>query len=393
MNARETIWIVARREMTERLRQKSFLASTGVTVLIVLLAATLPTLLGGDGLKTYTVAAADAAGAPVLAAAQRVAKQFDAKVEVKRFPDVAAARRAVADEDLDALLTPRSIESLQELDRDLLQILQGAARRVASERALSQEGVEGAAAVRALDPPPLAVRTQEEVDPNKDARSGFAFAAVLLLYGQLLTFCFWVASGVVEEKASRVVEVLLAAIRPLHLLAGKIVGLGILGFAQLLAIAAIGLGAAAAVGSIDLDGDLVFAAALTLVWFVLGYAFYSCAFACAGAIVPRQEELQSSMTPLTTVILVSFFVAFAVLQNPDGMLATVSSFIPTTAPMIMPPRIALGEAPAWQVIAAIAVTAASAAALVPLAARIYSGAILRTGSSVKLRDAWRSARA
>ncbi|MBA2516770.1 MAG: ABC transporter permease [Solirubrobacterales bacterium] len=393
MNARETIWIVARREMTERLRQKSFLASTGVTVLIVLLVATLPTLLGGDGLKTYTVAAADAAGAPVLAAAQRVAKQFDAKVEVKRFPDVAAARRAVADEDLDALLTPRSIESLQELDRDLLQILQGAARRVASERALSQEGVEGAAAVRALDPPPLAVRTQEEVDPNKDARSGFAFAAVLLLYGQLLTFCFWVASGVVEEKASRVVEVLLAAIRPLHLLAGKIVGLGILGFAQLLAIAAIGLGAAAAVGSIDLDGDLVFAAALTLVWFVLGYAFYSCAFACAGAIVPRQEELQSSMTPLTTVILVSFFVAFAVLQNPDGMLATVSSFIPTTAPMIMPPRIALGEAPAWQVIAAIAVTAASAAALVPLAARIYSGAILRTGSSVKLRDAWRSARA
>jgi ABC-2 type transport system permease protein len=393
MNARETIWIVARREMTERLRQKSFLASTGVTVLIVLLVATLPTLLGGDGLKTYTVAAADAAGAPVLAAAQRVAKQFDAKVEVKRFPDVAAARRAVADEDLDSLLTPRSIESLQELDRDLLQILQGAARRVASERALSQEGVEGAAAVRALDPPPLAVRTQEEVDPNKDARSGFAFAAVLLLYGQLLTFGFWVASGVVEEKASRVVEVLLAAIRPSHLLAGKIVGLGILGLAQLLAIAAIGLGAAAAVGSIDLDGDLVFAAALTLVWFVLGYAFYSCAFACAGAIVPRQEELQSSMTPLTTVILVSFFVAFAVLQNPDGMLATVSSFIPTTAPMIMPPRIALGEAPAWQVIAAIAVTAASAAALVPLAARIYSGAILRTGSSVKLRDAWRSARA
>ena len=126
---------------------------------------------------------------------------------------------------------------------------------------------------------------------------------------------------------------------------------------------------------------------------MLGFAFYSCAFACAGAIVPRQEELQSSTTPLTTVILVSFFVAFAVLQNPDGTLATVSSFIPTTAPMTMPPRIALGEAPAWQVVAAIVVTAGSAAALVPLAARIYSGAILRTGSSVKLRDAWRSARA
>jgi len=215
---------------------------------------------------------------------------------------------------------------------------------------------------------------------------------VLLLYGQLLTFGFWVASGVVEEKASRVVEVLLAAIRPSHLLAGKIVGLGILGFAQLLVIAAIGLGAATAAGSIDLDSDLLSAAGLTLLWFVLGYAFYSCAFACAGAIVPRQEELQSSMTPLTTIILVSFFVAFAVLQNPDGTLATVSSFIPTTAPMTMPPRIALGEAPAWQIAVAILVTAASAAALIPLAARVYSGAILRTGSSVKLREAWSAAR-
>jgi ABC-2 type transport system permease protein len=189
-----------------------------------------------------------------------------------------------------------------------------------------------------------------------------------------------------------VVEVVLATIRPGHLLAGKIIGLGILGLAQLLAIAVLGVGAAHLSGSIDVDRDILAAAGLALVWFVLGYAFYSCAFACAGAIVPRQEELQSSTTPLTMVILISFFVAFAVIQNPDGTLATVSSFIPTTAPMTMPPRIALGEAPTWQIVVAIAVTAASAAALVPLAARIYAGAVLRTGSAVKLRDAWRAAR-
>ena len=77
---------------------------------------------------------------------------------------------------------------------------------------------------------------------------------------------------------------------------------------------------------------------------MLGYAFYAGLFACAGALVPRQEELQSSMTPLTMLILISFFVSFAVLDNPDGTLAHVTSFIPFSAPMTMPPRIALGEA-------------------------------------------------
>jgi ABC-2 type transport system permease protein len=135
------------------------------------------------------------------------------------------------------------------------------------------------------------------------------------------------------------------------------------------------------------------AAALALVWFVVGYAFYACLFACAGALVPRQEELQSVTTPLTFLLLISFFISFAVLDNPDGTLAHVTAFIPMTAPIAMPARIALGEAPAGEVVAALVITLAAAAALIPLAGRIYSGAVLRTGQTVKLRDAWQSARA
>ena len=118
--------------------------------------------------------------------------------------------------------------------------------------------------------------------------------------------------------------------------------------------------------------------------------FYAGLFACAGALVPRQEELQSSMTPLTMLILISFFISFAVLDNPDGTLARVTSFIPFSAPMTMPPRIALGEASAVEIVTAFAITSAAVAALIPVAGRIYSGAVLRTGSSVKLRDAWRA---
>ena len=87
---------------------------------------------------------------------------------------------------------------------------------------------------------------------------------------------------------------------------------------------AVGLAAAAASGALDVSGDVIGAAALAVGWFVLGYAFYSGLFACAGALVPRQEELQASMTPLTMLILISFFCSFAVLDNPDGTLAHVT---------------------------------------------------------------------
>jgi hypothetical protein len=112
-------------------------------------------------------------------------------------------------------------------------------------------------------------------------------------------------------------------LRPRHLLAGKILGLGLLGLGQLLLIAVAGLGLAAAAGSPDVDGDVIVAAALALAWFVVGYVFYAA--------------------------------AFGVLEDPDGTLATVVSFIPPIAPMTMPPRIALGEASALEVAGALAI--------------------------------------
>ena len=145
-------------------------------------------------------------------------------------------------------------------------------------------------------------------------------------------------------------------------------------------------------GAVDVDGALVGAVALSVFWFVLGYAFYSAAFAVAGALVPRQEELQSSTTPLTMLILISLFLGFAVNANPEGTLAHVCAFIPTTAPVTMPGRIILGAAPAWEIAASIAVMVASTLALIPLAGRIYAAVVLRTGSAVKLREALRLAR-
>jgi ABC-2 type transport system permease protein len=388
----QAVKLVARRELVERVREPSFMIGTGITLLIVALAVIVPNLLGLGGPSTYTVATVDERSAEVAEAAKQTAKPFDAEIEAEPMSEQ-EAQAALDAEEVDAVLAQGEIRALEEPDEELVNALQAANAQVETLAGLTSAGLSADQARQALSPPPLRVATAEPVDEQKDSLQAVAFFAILLLYGQLLTYGYWVASGVVEEKASRVVEVLLAAIRPRELLAGKVIGLGLLGLAQLLVIAALGLVIAAATGSLEVDSDVVAAVGLSLLWFVLGYAFYACAFACAGALVPRVEELQSSITPLSVIILVSLFIAFGVNSDPSSTLATVTSFIPFTAPMTLPPRILVGEASTIEIVGGAVITLASAAALIPLAARVYEGAVMRTGSAVKLRDAWRAARA
>jgi ABC-2 type transport system permease protein len=388
----QAIALVARREVTQRIREKSFAISTMVSIVIIVVVAVLPKALGLGGKDTFTVGVIDTQGAAVAQVAARGADAFDAKIEVKRIAP-ADVSGALSDGDVDAVLSANGIRSQEKPEDSLVNALQVANRQVRAQEALQHARLSPDQVQSALSPPPLRVTTVETVDPDRDRRGGLAFFAAILLYGQLIGYGFYVAMGVVEEKSSRVVEVLLSAIRARHLLAGKVIGLGLLGLGQLLTVVVVGLLAATAVGAVEIDADVVTAAALALVWFVIGYAFYACLFACAGALVPRQEELQSVTTPLTLILLISFFVSFAVVDDPDGTLAHVTAFIPFTAPICMPALIALGEASAGEVVAALVITLGCAAALIPLAGRIYSGAVLRTGSTVKLRDAWQAARA
>jgi ABC-2 type transport system permease protein len=355
------VWLVARRELTERVRERSFLFSTGITLVIVALVVILPTVLGVGGDSKYTVAAGDARSAAVLRIAERIDSRFDAKLTIAPHADIT--------------LRDGVIHAQDEPADKLQNVLQTANQQLGARPA-----------------PALRLQTEKAVDPQRDKKAGLAFITIFILYGQLLTYGFWVASGVVEEKSSRVIEVLLSAIRPRELLAGKVVGLGLLGLAQLLGVAAFGLVAGAATGAIDVSGEVVGSVALAILWFVLGYAFYASAFAVAGALVPRLEELQTTTTPLTMTIVVSLLVGFAVNDSPDGTLAHITAFIPMTSPITMPSRIVLGEAPAWEIAGAIAVIVGCTIALIPLAGRIYAATVLRTGSAVKLREALRLAR-
>ncbi len=187
--------------------------------------------------------------------------------------------------------------------------------------------------VSALDPP----------EEDKTERSGLASIGAVILLSQVFGYGYWLATGVVEEKSSRVVEILLAKVRPAQLLAGKVIEIGVLALIELVVLVAVGLTVAVVRGSIELPSGTAEIIALVVVWFLLGYAFYSSAFAVSGALVSLVEELQSSTAPMSMILFASFFVGIASTNNPDSTLATVASYLPTSAPLAMPQRAILGE--------------------------------------------------
>ena len=378
--------VVARREFSERIRTRAFQISIATTLVIIGAVAVLAGVLGDNGPETYKVGAQGPEAVAIAAAAKASAPGFDADVEVRRFNSPAQARAAVSDESVDAAVAGGVILTRDDPPDELEQLLQGAARQVRAGEALRSEGVSGSEARRVLDPPPLRTRALE--GGADDGDEGVAFAASLLLYLQLIVYGLAVASGVVEEKSSRVVEVLLASIPPRSLLAGKIAGIGLLGLLQLLLTAVVGLGLASASGAIDLDAADAGVLAVVLVWFLLGYLLWACLYAMAGAIVSRQEDLQSSTTVLTLVLVVSYLVAFPALDDPESTIAVVASLVPLSSPIIMPVRVTVDAASTVEIVASLGLLVVGIALLVPLGARIYENAVLRMGKPLKLREAW-----
>ena len=395
MNPRETDrgtwWLVAQRDFWFRLRDKGFLISTGIT-LAVFTVFILIRAYGGGGTPTFDLGLLGDGSTHLGPLVVSSADAQHVKVRTTAVTDRTAAEAGLKDGSLDAVLVDGSrLLVQQDAPSPLEAAIQAAVVADALQSALVAHHVPHDEIANILDPTPVSVSSIEPQDPNRDTNSTVAFVAVLLLYGQLFGYGVWVATGVIEEKASRVVEILLSTIRPRQLLAGKILGIGTLGLLQLLCISTYGIVLASATGALSFPAHAIGTAALAIGWFILGFGFYASLFAVAGALVARMEELQNAIVPLNLVILASFFVSIGSVNDPGSTLARVASIVPFSSALAMPVRISLGSASALEIVAALVVLVGSIALLIPLAGRVYSGAVLRTGSRVKLRDAWRAA--
>jgi ABC-2 type transport system permease protein len=170
-------------------------------------------------------------------------------------------------------------------------------------------------------------------------------------------------------------------------LAGKVIGIGVIGLVQLVGFVIVGLVAANAAGTVDLPPDIVPVAAQVIGWFILGFAFYSCLFAVGGALASRVEELQSTTMPLSLLAMGSFFAAITASGAPGGTLARVTTYLPFSAPLVLPIRIAAGAVGRGEVAAGVAIVLVSIVAAVALAGRVYSRGALHTRGPLKLRNA------
>src|SRR5699024_8224786 len=186
---------------------------------------------------------------------------------------------------------------------------------------------------------------------------------------------------------SRVVELLLSTVRPLQLLWGKIIGIGLAGLAQLAAYAVVGVVTGLATGVLTLTGTALGVLAMTLGWFVLGFTLFAALYAAAGSMVSRQEDVNSTTMPLTMLVIAMFVAAMFVIDDPDGTAARVLGWIPPTSTTVMPLRVAAGVADPVQIGGSIAVMAAAIVAVTALAARIYQRSVLRVGRPVSWREA------
>ena len=389
MSEPRSLWpIVARREFVERVRDRGFQVSTMITLLLLVGIVVISALFNRP---TRFDLAVVGEGSDVIARdVALAATALDIGIDIHRFADEAQARRAVDAGDADAAVVDgqRIIVKAQS-PAQLVGLIQAASLRDRSKQALVAGGLSEEQVDQALRQAPLPVDALQPVNAKHREAASVAFVGVLILYGQLFAYGYWVASGVVEEKSSRVVEVLLATVRPSHLLRGKIFGIGLLGLAQLLLIGVVGFVTAKAVGTLDFPSEAIATLGLVLAWFVLGFFFYASLFAVAGSIVSRQEDLQTTMTPLTIVIVASFFIGISATSNPDSTLAVVASLLPFSSPLVMPTRIALGDAAMWEIVASIVISVGATAALIPIATTIYSRALLRSGR-VRIRQVLRS---
>ena len=210
---------------------------------------------------------------------------------------------------------------------------------------------------------------------------------LVLLFFMLTQYNTWILIGVMQEKSSRVVEVLLATVRPIQLLGGKVLGIGLVALGQATLIVGFALVVGAAVGSDLLHGTAPLVLACQLLWLVLGYAFYCWVYAAAGSTAERQDQVQTLALPLSIPILVGYIFSITVASsgNPD-LFFKILAYLPPTAPFCMPVLVGLSQVTWWEFVASVLITIAGTVGMAIFAARIYRRAVLRTGARVSVRE-------
>ena len=346
--------IVAQREIMTKLRSKSYIIST-IILLALVFAGVIFSAIGPEMFDDDTTVATTGSVASTLQSMDGLA--------VETLSSADAVRQAVLDGTVDAGVVPGDgpsgllVLADREAPSSLMQMLS-----VAPELQL-------------LDP--------NAPDPMLTYFIGFAFGIVFFM--SAMTFGQTIAQSVVEEKQSRIVEIMLATVSARSILAGKVVGNSVLAFAQIVLIAAIVLLGGAVTGSqLLLDG-----LGMPIVWFVVlftvGFVMLAALYAAAAALVSRAEDLATATSPIMMLVMIPYFLVIFFNNNPLAL--QIMSYVPFSAPVAVPMRVYLQTQEWWEPYLSLAILVAFTVLVIGFAARVYERSLLKTGAMVKWRDA------
>lgn len=395
---RGDVALVAAREVRERTRGRMFRIGTLLILLAVAAAIVIPTLRHGSNSSDQRVGVVGAVSAPLRASLEALGPALGTTVTVVPESDLPTAQRDLADGRVDLVLngptavllnTAPSAGSTSRTTR----LAQAVAVTIGLQNSLLASGLSAERAAALAHPTPLPITG---LHPAHKSQSGHPVTVygLILLFVLLSQYGTWILLGVVEEKSSRVVEVLLATLRPRQLLAGKVFGIGLVALMQAALILAVALGLGAVVGSDLMQGGNPTTVLATVVWLVLGYVFYCWVYAAAGSLATRQEHIQTVAFPLQLPLLLGYITSLtAIGSGHASTFVHVLAYLPPTAPFAMPVLVALGLVTWWQFLIAALLSLAATAAIARLAATVYVRAILRTGQRVRLRDISKSDKA
>ena len=382
------LWrIVAEREITTKLRDKAFLGTTAFTLLLVVAAFVVSAVMEGRA-QSYDVAVTSQGGSAAVAGAEQILKATSSgtTVDVSDADDAAQAESMVRDGDVDAALVPADegfeIVGADEVDPELADALRGGVATSVLAGNAETQGVD----LQALQAGTNAeVRLLEPGPQDAEARSGIAFAFAIIFLITALGFGMTIAQSVVQEKESRIVEILAAAVPIRALLWGKVLGNTALALLQIVLIVAVAMAGLVITGRTELLSGLGPAVAWYVALFVLGFVSLASLWSVAGSIAGRQEDLQSTTLPGQLILFIPYFVSIFGSEE----VKTVFSMLPIVSTMTMPGRIAEGGVPGWQIAVAIAATVAAAAVFVRIGERCYERSLLHTSGRMSYREALR----
>jgi ABC-2 type transport system permease protein len=388
------VGLIVAREVRERLRGRILKVTTVFILLVVAAAIVIPVLHNGKE-KPQDVGIVGTLSSSLRATVTSSAKSADVTVH---FEPESSVKRAASD------LHSGRIEVAIVDGRELLvksplsptdtsagtQLIRSVAENLGVAEAFQTAQLSPAQSETLKQAKALPIASVEEGKKNaggKNTSEATSLIGIILIFVMLSQYNTWILMGVMEEKSSRVIEVLLSAVRPIQLLTGKVLGIGLVALAQASLVVAFALILSKAVGSSLLHGSAPLVVVSTLIWLVLGYAFYSWVYAAAGSMAERQDQVQSLILPLSLPMIFGYVMALtgASSGSPSALLK-VLAYLPPTAPFAVPVLVGFRAVTWWEFLGSALISVVCTIGIARVAATVYRRAILRTGARVRLRD-------